>query len=99
MTLTMLFAVASGAPVSPLHDRDKLSAAGDFVGPAPRQKLLPDVRELSPLHVLERKLIADAESLAVDEVDVVTGFVADGEIGAQRKQLLLQDVSHSNCVR
>ena len=48
---------------------------------------------------IERELTANAEHLAVDEIDVAAGLVLDEEIVAERKQLLVQDVAHGRVVK
>src|SRR5690606_38243257 len=82
-----------------LHDSGQLTAAGDFVGRSPRQKLLPDEGEFVAVQVLKGKFVADGERFAIHEKYVVAAFVFDGEIVAKAEQLLLHQVAHDAVLR
>src|SRR5512132_2055395 len=77
-----------------LHDRDQDTAACDLVRLAPREHPLLDERELVTLEVLEGELVAKAERLPIDEIDVAPGFIANVEIVAPGEELLAHHVAH-----
>src|SRR5262249_33369160 len=77
-----------------LHDDRDFAAAVDLVRRPPGEQLLTDERQLYPLHVLERELIAETESRAVDEESIVAGIVLDREVVAEAEQLLPHRVAH-----
>src|SRR5215207_810850 len=77
-----------------LHDRDDLPAADDFVLWADTEELLVDQRDLVPITVLERQLVAEAEDPAVDMERLVSVGVGDGEVVAPGQYSLAQQITH-----
>jgi hypothetical protein len=77
-----------------LDDGDGIAGAGDLVCLPPGKDALLDVRQLVSFEILERQLIAEAERLAVDEVNVSLVLVLDVEIVAPRQELLLEQIAH-----
>jgi hypothetical protein len=73
----------------------QLAVPGDLVSWSPGQQSLTDEGQFVLLHVLERKLFADAKGSAIHEVNRFASFVLDGEVVAPGKQLLLHHVTHN----
>jgi hypothetical protein len=77
-----------------LDDGNRLAVADDLVLRSNTQELLINQRQLVPLHVSERELVAEAEDFAVDVVDIAAVRVPDGEVVASRQNSLSDYVAH-----
>src|SRR5262249_39664651 len=79
----------------PFADRgDGSSSRSHFVRRAPRKQSLANKCQFLPVHVLEGKLVPEAENFAIDTVARLEMFIGNGEIVHQGKPLLFHHVFH-----
>ena len=65
------------------------SYAVQYLSVSQAQKLcFPEATQFVAAHILKRKLVADAESAAINKEDILAGLIPNAEIVAPGKELL-----------